>query len=171
LKPEQSSGQVVAPPGEQDLERFRESGDPESLLLSIQAQGKNQASYADALNQLQPVFEALKFGLRPLYKDLNSIALQRRMAEVTAIVAWMAGSQKADMKTIAIELMGHLGWQSFRPLLELHAVAPQKWEQLTAIAALGQVASEWAKALLGTIAESNPDAEVRAAAQRALHMQ
>ena len=154
--------------GKHDLEQFQDSGDINSLLRFVRAEGKDQDKYKDAVGHLKLVFDAQMFGVRPIYENLDRVALRQCMAEVTDIVGWMASSDKADLKIRAIELIGFLGWEPFLPLLEQHLASEAKWERLTAISALGQIASARAVTILTAVTDHDPDPEIRTAAQRAI---
>jgi hypothetical protein len=159
-------GENVSPRlAEADLQWFRETGSTTSLLDFVRGTGKDEQRYKEALDLLKPVFEALTFGWRPEYQNLDRNALRQRMTEVVDIITWMAGSVKADMKTRALELMGHLGWDPFFPLLQQHLASGEKWERLTAVRALGQTASDRTAPLLRELA-ADPDPEIRDAVRR-----
>src|SRR5258705_2093699 len=125
------------PPGDRDPHSLQAVADFDSLLNSARANGEDVERYKAALADLSPVFDALSFGWRPIYQDLDVGALSRRMPEIIGIVRWMAASQKADLRTRAIELMGFLGWQSFGPDLRRHLSAEAASERAAAIAADG----------------------------------
>lgn len=155
-------------PGEQDLKRFQEQGDIDSLLRFVQATGRTVDEYEAASNDLKPIWEALSFGWRPTYQDLNLVNLRRREAAVSDIVIWMAGSGKADMKTMAIELMGFLHWKSFVTPLRQHLSSDAVWTRIAAVGALGQFADDWTLEIFRALAGSDPDPGVRRAASELL---
>jgi len=153
-----------------NLKRFQENGDIESLLHFVRTSGRDEETYKAALDDLKPVLDALSFGWRPIYKNLDLTALRKRVTEVTDIVVWMAGSDSADMKSRAIELMGILGWESFIPLLRQHFSSEAEWERLAAIRALGQFSGDLTSEIFHAAAEYDPSQEVRDAARQQLEL-
>lgn len=149
------------------LERFQASGSTHSLLEYVRASKLDEPKYQNAIEVLAPVFEGLQFGERPQYYSLNIDALRQQREEVENVVRWMAGSNKADVKSAAIELMGILGWESFFPDLEQSVASAATWERIVAITALGQMSSIQAAEVLES-ATKDPDPQVSQAAHRAL---
>ena len=149
------------------LDQFQESGDTGSLLEFVQASGRDVKNYEQAIAGLAPVFEALNFGEQPQYQRLDTDRLSQLKAETKEIVTWMCGSNKADMRTIGIELMGVLGYASFLPSLEHFLFSGIEWERLTAIAALGKMSGERPVELLRMTAQ-DPNPQIQAEALRVL---
>ncbi|MCZ7406264.1 MAG: HEAT repeat domain-containing protein [Candidatus Methanoperedens sp.] len=158
---------MVPPSNERNLQNFQDYGKTGNLLEFVRASGLNVQKYRDALDALGSIFESLSFGEQPIYRNLDLNALQERKTEVKDIVNWMADSNKADMKTVAIELMGFLGWESFVSRLERCLLSEFKWERLTAIKALEQMGSERAVEIL-RVAIEDSDPEIREAVRKAL---
>ena len=153
-----------------NLKRFQENVDIESLLHFVRSGGRDEEIYKAALDDLKPILDALSFGWRPIYKNLDLTALQGRMTEVTDIVIWMAGSDSADMKSTAIELMGILGWEAFIPLLRQHFSSEAEWERIAAIRALGQFTGDFTSGIFHAAAEYDSSQEVRDVARQLLKL-
>jgi hypothetical protein len=147
------------------LERFQEYGDTKSLLEFVRSSGRSVRSYEEAVAGMAPVFEGLAHGERPSYESLDRDLLRQLNAEVKEIVQWMCASNKADIRTRAIELMGTLGYESFVAPLERFLFSEIQWERLTAIAALGQMPGKRPVEILSVAAE-DPDPEIRAEVRR-----
>jgi HEAT repeat protein len=150
-----------------DLAHFQDYGDVASLLSFVRQTSRNPQPYVESIETLAPVFTALSHGERPNYQSLDVGALRERKTEVSAIIRWMAGSKKANMKTRALELMGVLGWDEYRPDLEASLGSDKEWIRQTAIAALEEVLSPWAADLLRA-ATNHPDPQTRKRASEAL---
>ncbi len=152
---------------EHHLQHFQDFGDTNSLLDFVRADGRDARKFQKVIELLASVFEALSFGVRPLYNNIDRNALRLHTTEVENIIKWMADSNKADMKTVAIELMGFLGWESFVPRLERCLLSEFKWERLTAIKALEQMGSERAIEIL-RVAIDDSEPEICEAVREAL---
>lgn len=124
-------------------------------------------AYQEAAAALGGVLKQLGFGETPRYGELDTAYLERRESETVAIVNWMEDSGKADMKSCAVELMGVLGWEAFLPRLERLFTDGVRWEHLAAIRSLARMPQPQAEAFLRRAAR-DPDAEIRAEAERAL---
>jgi len=152
---------------EDPLRRFQERGDRESLTRLIRARGLDLDRYGAAVTALSPVLDALASGESPLFAKVDRAAAESSAAEVEAVVGWMAGSDRANLRAGAIGLMGALGWPSFLETLESSLASEAPWERLTAVRALARMESGKATELL-LQARADPDPEVRAEAARAL---
>lgn len=151
-----------------DLERFQEHVDGEALLRFVQSIGRQEEPYRTALRDLKTVLEAVSFGWRPAYDDLDWAALERHADLIADIVEWMAGSPKADMTSAAIELIGRLRWPRFVPVLRRHLSSDEGWQRVVTIVALGRFADEETLEMLRSAAERDPDPEARNAARQQL---
>lgn len=149
------------------LRAFQQQGNPDQLLEFVRCSGHNAEVYQTVLGALGPVFRSLHFGFRPIYEEVDTQTLDRTKTETEKVVRWMAGSDKADLKASALELMGLLKWKTFRSDLKRSLVAAAQWERLTAIDTLKRISADWARALLRERLE-DADADVRRAARRAL---
>jgi hypothetical protein len=142
---------------ENHLAHFQNFGDTASLLRFVSQSGRDMPSYQEAINGLSPVFEYMSAGFQPNYKELDLDGLRRHGSEIEEILRWMADSPKANMKTVALNLMGYLGWETFRPLLEQSLSSKSQWERLTAIQSIGKVKDDWAAETLTAIsADADP---------------
>jgi len=147
------------------LERFQESGNAESLLEFVRVSGRSVDRYEQAVAGLAPVFEGLTYGERPAYERLDKDLLRQLTPEVEQIVQWMDSSDKANIRTRAIELMGALGYDSFGSPLERHVASKVQWERLSAIAALASMHGKRSTEILNSIAD-DPDPQIRAEVRR-----
>jgi hypothetical protein len=148
------------------LEHFEQYGDAGSLLQFVREGGGSLERYEHAIEALAPVFEGLTHGERPSYERLDRDRLTALKPEVEQIVRWICASNKADIMTRGIELMGVLGYESFAASLESYVLSKVRWQRLTAIAALGSFPGKRAAELINIVA-ADPDPEVRAEALRA----
>jgi hypothetical protein len=106
---------------------FQELGDTGALLQYAKEIGGDTERYRSAVGALKPIFEALMVGLQPSLGELDCGELERLRSEVATIVIWMAESDRADMKTAGIRMMGFLHWERFMPRLKLLADSDLAW--------------------------------------------
>jgi hypothetical protein len=152
---------------EAGLRVFRETGRTEALLDFVRRSGRPTHRYEQVLNALAPVLEPMSFGEHPRYEELDKELFESYRAETTDIVEWAAGSRKADLKSVALSLMGALGWPQFIPELSRSLDSSANWERHVAISALGQMRDGRAFELLRS-ALGHPDPDTRRAAHAAL---
>ncbi len=137
------------------------------MLAYVNALHRDARPYGAAMDALEGVLRPLSFGLRPDLLLVDENLLRQSAAAVVDILSWLADSEKADLKTAAISLMGVLGWESLLARMERSLQASPTWERAAAVEALARMGTPRARALLRG-AEQDPDPAVRAAIRRAL---
>ena len=136
-------------------------------MAYVSALRGDAARYGAAMDALEDVLRPLSFGLAPALSLVDPFRLQPLADAVTDILSWLADSEKADLKTAALALMGVLGWESFLARLGRSLRAEATWERAAAVDALARMGTRDARALLLGVGE-DPDPGVRAAIRRAL---
>lgn len=132
------------------LAEFKESGDTKSLLAFVEQSGRNLEAFKKVVHGLGAVFDSLSFGEYPNVDEIDVGLLAQNAAAVESVVKWMAESKKADMKSAALDLMGRLGWESFKPDMVRSLSSENEWERTTARNALKRIKSQWATELMRT---------------------
>lgn len=116
---------------------FQRYGDVESAIkfVSVQQKGKEN-TYKEMFSLLKPIFEALSLGIQPQYELINKIDLLEFKFEVMNVIHWMMDSDRADMKTTAIDLMGYLGNEDYIQMLLECLSSAEEWIRIHTVKAL-----------------------------------
>ena len=117
---------------EAQLREFQETGKTDRLLEFVRSSGRHVDSYRKVLAALRPVLEPLSFGEQPRYDDVEHEALAAHVQATVDVIRWSAGSNRADLRSAALRLMGTLGWDEFSGDLLTATRSPDAWERLAA---------------------------------------
>ena len=139
----------------------------EALHRALHASGKDPALYERAIQALLPVLEPLSFGEHPRYDQVDLLHARAAPEEIEGVVRWMAASDRADLRTAGLTLMGTLRLIDLRPELLQVLASGSVWERVTAAGALAEMLDDSARAALRAH-RHDPTPEVRAAVRSAL---
>ena len=131
-----------------DLARFQNDGDISGLLQYAASIGIDVPEIQEVLAELDPIFTSLDYGLNPSFATLDRSALQSHAPGTEYVARAMVGSDRADLKSAGLQLVGLLDDPRLMDILleALHSEIP--WLRLTAIEAVGRMSAEYSRPVL-----------------------
>jgi HEAT repeat protein len=149
------------------LSRFQQLGDLEALAAHGRALGYDEARLRGAIDVLRPVFARLSFGEQPDYGSVDRRRLREHEWESALIVRCMADSDRADLRSAGLQLMGVMDSSVFLDDLGQAMASNRDWERIESARALGRMSLPSASSILES-AIDHPDPPTRRAVREAL---
>jgi hypothetical protein len=149
------------------LRRFQSNADVEALLQHAAATGEDSGGVRATLAALGGVFTALEHGEHPNFAQIDRTRLQAHPKAAAYVARMMAESDRADLKTAGLQVIGLLDDLQLMKVLSdaLHSQA--SWLRTAAIDGLRRMSAVHARSALELMAQ-HEDPVTRQAAEEAL---
>jgi len=148
-----------------NLRRFQQNADIDAFLTYAAAVGHDVNEIREALANLESIFTAFNYGEHPNFALLDRAALQSHASGVAQIARAMVGSDRADVKSAGLQVIGLLDDPSLMEVLLEALRSEATWLRVAAIEALGRMSAAYSLPVLKAMARHEDLVTRRAVAE------